>query len=111
MISWILIIIVILVLAIIFIKFEHHAKRIKLIILILFIAFLYFSVSSVVHKNDVKLNSITGWVSAGSLYLGWLGNLGTEIWHAGGEVTGIVGNAIKSNSTNSEGNWKINIRK
>lgn len=82
-----------------------------MIFLILFIAFLYFSASSVLRNADVKLNTVQGWTQAGSLYFSWLGNLGTGIWHAGGEVKGIVGNTIKSNSSASQDNWKVNIRK
>ena len=114
MVSWIIIVLLVLVLAIVFIKFEHHAKRIKMIFLILFIAFLYFSASSVLHNADVKLNSVEGWMKAGSVYFSWLGDLGTGIWHAGGEVKSLVGNTIKSNSnstSNSKEDWKVNIRK
>jgi hypothetical protein len=110
MVNWILIALVVLIIAIIFIKFEHHAKRIKLIVLVLFLAFLYISASSVVHKNDIKLNSIQGWGQAVTLYFSWLGNAATNIWNAGGEVKSTVGNAIKSNTSEAD-DWKINIRR
>jgi len=99
MVSWILIGFVVLILAIIFIKFEHHTKRLKLILIIVLIAFIYFSASSVLHNSGVKVNSLEGAGKATSLYFSWLGNAATNVWHSGGEVKTIVGNAIKGNQT------------
>jgi hypothetical protein len=93
-------------------KVDHKAKRMKMIIILLLIVFIYFSVSSVIHQNNIDLSSPAGWYNTGALYFSWLGNIGTGIWNAAGDLKGVIGNVVKGNSSNSGSeSWKINIKK
>lgn len=109
MVNWIFVLVGVFLLVIIFMKVEHGGKKLKLILLLLFVAFIYFSASSVLNKNGLEIDSFAGFGKAVSLYFSWLGNVGSNLWHAGGDIRHAVGNAVKTNS--SEDDWKINIRK
>ncbi len=53
-------------------RFRHKVFAIFLIALILFT---YFSFTTVIKKNDVELNSVSGLIQGSKLYFSWLGSI------------------------------------
>jgi hypothetical protein len=86
-------------LALAYLKFEHHGRRVKVIVIIIVLTLIYFSISGVLSSERVDLTSPRGVVNAVYIYFGWLGHAATSLWDIGVDTVGLVGNAIKVNST------------
>ena len=98
MIHWIAIGVLIL-LGFMLLKFDHHGRKIKLVIVLVVAALIYLSIISIFNSESFDLSSPKGIVKATYLYFGWLGRTAANLWDAGKETAGMVGNAIKFNST------------
>jgi hypothetical protein len=88
------------------VKVEHAGKRVKLILLILIGAFLFFSMSSVLEKNSLEIDSVKNFGKAVSVYFSWLGNAAHQVWGIGNSIKDGIQDAVKSNQT-KEQEWKI----
>ncbi len=97
-ITWI-VIGVIIVLALVLLRFDHSFRRVKTIALILIAFLIFLSVTSFFTSKDLDLKSPKGVVSALYFYTGWIGKTVGSLWDVGKDTVGMVGNAIKMNST------------
>jgi len=79
---------VLIILVFLFFKAKSFQHRIYTILIVAFILFFYVSGSRVIAENNVDVTSFNGMVTAGKLYVGWLGNIFEN-------TKDIVGNAIK----------------
>ena len=98
--SWV-IIIVLVVAFLLLLKARHIKHRFFALILVLLLIFVYFTSTSLLSGKNIDFKTFDGWVSAGRIYFSWL-------WHAGGNVKELTGNAIKmdwseNSTTNSSG--------
>lgn len=72
-----------------FLKARHIRHRFYVIAVVLFLAFIFISGSNLIKQNDIDLTSLNGLVTAGKVYVKWLGKVVEN-------VKTISGNAIKS---------------
>lgn len=72
-----------------FLKARHVRHRFYVIVFVLFLAFIIISGSNIIKQNNVDLTSFNGLVTAGKVYVKWLGKVVEN-------VKTISGNAIKS---------------
>ena len=71
----ILIIGVLVALMIVFFKVKYVQHKVLAIGLIVLVLFFYASVAKVMGDNGVEVTSFNGMVTAGKLYVGWLGTI------------------------------------
>ena len=83
-------------------KLEHHGRRIKLVAIVLIICLVYFSVSGLFHSGQLDLTSPSGIANSVYTYVGWISQTAVKLWGIGVETTGMVGNAIKLNNTETK---------
>ena len=76
-------------------NFKHKLK----IDLIVFISIFVF-----LRSETVNVNTPSGTINAAYSYVGWVGNVVTNLWKAKDDVVNIVGDAIEYNSTTSDRN-------
>jgi hypothetical protein len=95
MIAWI-ILGALLVIGLFIIRVSHAGKRIKLVAILLIIVLIYASATTVVSKNDIKLNSLGGYGKAISLYLGWMVDTSSNLWKVSGDVIKTVKNTVNN---------------
>jgi len=98
MIAWI-ILGIFLIIGLIIIKLGYAKSKIKVIAIFLIIVLVYASASSVLSKNDIKLNSVDGYGKAVSLYLGWMVDAGSGLWKVSGDVIKTIKDTAMGNTT------------
>lgn len=92
MVSW-LIIAVLIVLVFLFFKTKTIQHKTYSIIIILFLLFFYVTGSRVIAQNKVDIGTFDGMVTAGKLYVGWIGQVLKN-------TKDLAGNAIKMDWVN-----------
>ena len=90
---------VLVVLSFLLFKFEHHGKQIKLIAIVIIALLISFSLIAFFTTSDVDMKTPKGVVSAVYSYIGWVGHSVANLWESKEEITDLVGDAVKLNST------------
>jgi len=94
MIEWI-ILGIFLIIGLIIIKLSYAKSKIKFFAILLILILIYASATTVLSKNNIKLNSVDGYGKAASLYLTWIVEAGNNLW----QTTGNVIKTISGNKT------------
>ena len=82
---WAVVITIIAVLFII-IRFRHMRHRFYVIAIVLILAFFYLSGMNIIKQNDVDLTSFNGFVTAGKIYVKWMGKVVENVKSVSGNV-------------------------
>ena len=98
MINWLIIGVLVLA-GLYIIKLQHFGKKVKLIVVVIILTLIYLSATTLLSLNNIELNSVQGVGKATYLYFIWIKDTSVSLWHTGGEVVTIIGNAIKLNQT------------
>ncbi len=85
MVSWIIIAILIL-LVYLFFKAKNIQHKFYTIIVIAFLLFFYVTGSRVLSESNMDLGSFEGVITAGKLYVGWLGQVFANTKNIAGEA-------------------------
>lgn len=83
--NWILIALVVLLVVFLF-KFKEVRHRFGLIVVIILLIFFVVSFSKIYSANDIDIGTFDGIVSAGKIYMSWLGNFAKNMGRVGGYV-------------------------
>ena len=70
------------------IHFKHFRHKISAILLIVLVLFLYATITAVIKINNIDIKTAQGILSAGKIYLSWLGQ-------AFGNLKSLTGSAIQ----------------
>ena len=88
--NWVIILIAVIAVVIVskVIHFRHFQHKITAILIIVLTLFLYSTFTAVVHNHDIDLKTVPGVMSAGKVYVVWLGQ-------AFNNLKTLTGNAVK----------------
>jgi len=92
------IIAILVVAAVVLIKMNHFKHRITIVALLIFALFLYSTVTVVNKANEFDLKTTEGFLDAGKIYTGWLGN-------GFGNLKTITGNVINMDWSSTNGTF------
>ena len=98
-IMWWIIGIVLVLVILAFLKFEHYKKTWHLILLIFVLLLVYFSMTAMINSGQMDFSSPKSAISSFSIYAGWLGQTGLELFNIGKGTVKTVGNVIMTNQT------------
>lgn len=68
------------------IRFRHMRHRFYVIFIVLMLAFFYFSGVNIIKQNNTDLTSFNGLVTAGKVYIQWLGKVVDNVKTLSGNV-------------------------